>query len=48
MNSRVAFWMAEHGYDTIEQFRGLMNARLAPNSDAYGRVQYMRFFPIEM
>jgi dihydroorotate dehydrogenase (fumarate) len=48
MNSRIAYWMAEHGYDTIEQFRGLLNARLAPNSDTYGRVQYMRFFPIEI
>jgi dihydroorotate dehydrogenase (fumarate) len=48
MNSRVAAWMEDHGYDTIEQFRGLLNARLAPNNDAYGRVQYMRFFPMEM
>jgi dihydroorotate dehydrogenase (fumarate) len=48
MNSRIATWMEKHGYDTIEQFRGLMNARLATNSDAYGRVQYMRFFPIEI
>jgi dihydroorotate dehydrogenase (fumarate) len=48
MNARVDSWMDEHGYDTIDGFRGLMNARLAPNSDAYGRVQYMRFFPIEM
>lgn len=47
MNSRVAGWMDEHGYDTVDQFRGLMNARLAPDSDAYGRVQYMRFFPSE-
>jgi dihydroorotate dehydrogenase (fumarate) len=48
MNSRVASWMEKHGYDSIEEFRGLVNARLAPNSDAYGRVQYMRFFPIEI
>lgn len=47
MNSAVAAWMEDHGYDTVKDFRGLMNARLAPNSDAYGRVQYMRFFPIE-
>lgn len=47
MNGRVAAWMEDHGYETVDQFRGLMNARLAPNSDAYGRVQYMRFFPVE-
>lgn len=48
MNSRVAAWMEDHGYDTVDQFRGLMNARLAPDRDAYGRVQYMRFFPSEV
>ncbi len=47
MNSRVAAWMDDRDYETIDQFRGLMNARLAPNSDVYGRVQYMRFFPTE-
>ncbi len=47
MNSRVAAWMEERDYTTIDQFRGVMNAKLAPNSDVYGRVQYMRFFPTE-
>ncbi len=47
MNSRVAAWMEDRDYASIDQFRGLMNAKLAPNSDLYGRVQYMRFFPSE-
>lgn len=47
MNSRIAAWMEEHDYAEIDQFRGLMNAKLAPNGDVYGRVQYMRFFPVE-
>ena len=47
MNQRVEAWMEKRDYTTVDQFRGLMNARLAPNGDIYGRVQYMRFFPTE-
>lgn len=47
MNSRIAAWMEERDYRTIDGFRGLMNAKLAPHGDIYGRVQYMRFFPTE-
>lgn len=47
MNSRVAAWMEDRDYAAIDQFRGLMNAKLAPNGDVYGRVQYMRWFPTE-
>lgn len=46
MNSEIAGWMEDHGYGLTDEFRGLMNARLVPNGDIYGRVQYMRFFPV--
>ncbi len=39
-------WAVEHGYDTLDAFRGLLNYGSA-DDDIYQRVQYMKFFPRE-
>lgn len=43
MKRDLAAWMAVHGFTSIDDFRG----RLAKPMGAFGRLQYMKFFPQE-
>jgi len=38
----LTHWMEEHEYDSIQQMRGSMSYRSAPNPAAFERVNYMR------
>ncbi|NLD71813.1 MAG: dihydroorotate dehydrogenase-like protein [Chloroflexi bacterium] len=40
----LARWMDDHGYETIDEFRGLLSQAASANPAIYERVQYMRFF----
>ena len=35
-------WMREHGYCTIDEFRGLLNHRRCRDATAYERANYIR------
>jgi dihydroorotate dehydrogenase (fumarate) len=35
-------WMGEHGYSSIEEFRGTMNLRHCPDPSAFERANYIR------
>ena len=35
-------WMEEHGYETVDQFRGAMNLRRCPDPTAFERANYQR------
>ena len=35
-------WMDEHGYATVEEFRGAMNLKRCPDSAAFERANYQR------
>ncbi len=40
----VADWMADRGYNYIEQFRGKLSQSATNNPDVYERMQFMRYF----
>jgi dihydroorotate dehydrogenase (fumarate) len=35
-------WMAEHGYSSVDEFRGAMNLKRCPDPAAYERANYIR------
>ena len=35
-------WMDEHGYETVDQFRGAMNLKRCPDPSAFERANYQR------
>ncbi|HVZ66610.1 MAG TPA: dihydroorotate dehydrogenase-like protein, partial [Lacunisphaera sp.] len=35
-------WMEEHGYETVEEFRGAMNLKRCPDASAFERANYQR------
>jgi dihydroorotate dehydrogenase (fumarate) len=38
----VGTWMREHGYQSVEEFRGAMNLARCPDATAYERANYQR------
>jgi dihydroorotate dehydrogenase (fumarate) len=40
----LARWMDDHGYTTIDEFRGLLSQSASANPAVFERVQYMRTF----
>jgi len=36
----MASWLAEHGYDSLEQIQGRMNLLRCPDPEAYERADY--------
>lgn len=44
MNLRIGEWMAQHGYSTIEEFRGKLAQGNTVNPSEYERVQFMKTF----
>ena len=40
--SGLRYWMAEHGYQSIDQVRGAMNLRRCPDPAAFERANYQR------
>jgi dihydroorotate dehydrogenase (fumarate) len=40
--NNLQFWMTEHGYSTIEEFRGAMNHGRCPDPAAFERANYQR------
>lgn len=45
MNREIENWMQTHRYQSVESFRGKMNASKITDSGMYYRTQYMRYFP---
>ena len=41
---RFEFWMIEHNYKTIEEFRGKMNYSNIGDPAIYERAQFMKYF----
>ena len=37
-------WMTEHGFNTIDDFKGLLNFKNVPDQSYYERVQFMKYF----
>lgn len=44
LNGRLSDWMSEHGYGTIDEFRGTMSQANVENPAAYDRVQFVKNF----
>jgi dihydroorotate dehydrogenase (fumarate) len=41
---RFEFWMLEHNYKTVEEFRGKMNYSNIGDPALYERAQFMKYF----
>lgn len=37
-------WASQHSYDSVSQFRGLLNAKSQKSAEIYERAQFMRYF----
>ncbi len=44
MNQRLKTWMGEHGYESLEEFRGTLSRDNLGNPAAYDRVQFVKNF----
>lgn len=44
IHEEINDWMAKHGYDKLDQFRGIMSHKKAESPAAYHRVQFMKHF----
>jgi dihydroorotate dehydrogenase (fumarate) len=44
MLNELETWMASHGYDSLDQFRGKMSQARVSDPAAYERVQFMKYF----
>ena len=44
MNGELAAWMDKNGYDSLQQFKGKMNAQAAGSVNPFERTQFMRYF----
>jgi dihydroorotate dehydrogenase (fumarate) len=44
MRIHMSSWMDRHGYETLEDFRGLMSQARSGTPDVYERVQYMKSY----
>lgn len=44
MNERIASWMDQKGFNSIEDFRGKLSLKNSQNPAAYERVQFMKHF----
>lgn len=44
MLDRAEGWMAQKGYESVDEFRGLLNASGIDALDAYERTQFLRYF----
>jgi dihydroorotate dehydrogenase (fumarate) len=44
INSGIELWMRRRGFDTIENFQGLMSYKSIPNPEVYHRSQFMKYF----
>jgi dihydroorotate dehydrogenase (fumarate) len=44
INHTIEDWMKDHGYKTVDDFRGKLSYTNAANPAAYERVQFMRHF----
>lgn len=38
----LRIWMEEHGYESVDQFRGAMNMKRCPDASAFERANYQR------
>ena len=41
LREELAFWLADHQYESLAQLRGAMNLRNCPDPAAYERASYM-------
>lgn len=48
MTDFLGEWMDRNGFETVEDFRGLMNSRARVGDPVLERVQYMKTFPAEI
>jgi dihydroorotate dehydrogenase (fumarate) len=44
MLAELETWMTKHGFETIDQFRGMMSQEAGEDSGLYERVQFMKYF----
>jgi dihydroorotate dehydrogenase (fumarate) len=44
MLAELEAWMTKHGFETIEQFRGMMSQEAGKDPGLYERVQFMKYF----
>jgi dihydroorotate dehydrogenase (fumarate) len=44
MTNRLSQWMSEHGYATLQEFRGNLSRHRVSNPAAYDRVQFVKNF----
>lgn len=44
MLTEVKEWMGKHKYDSLEDFRGVMNFKNIPDPSLFQRTQYMKYF----
>lgn len=42
--NEIENWMERHGYTTIEEYRGLMNAEISSSASAFERIQFMKHY----
>jgi dihydroorotate dehydrogenase (fumarate) len=42
IESELAEWLEEHGYDSVEQLKGSLSHMKCPNPEAFERAQYVR------
>jgi dihydroorotate dehydrogenase (fumarate) len=47
MKRDLAAWMDAHGFNSVDEFRGHLNAKNHPGGAVFDRLQYMKFFPQE-
>ena len=40
--SDLKMWMADHGYKSVDEFRGAMNLKRCPDPAAFERANYQR------
>lgn len=44
MTEDLTSWMASKGYNSISQFKGLMNLKVEDNANPFERTQFMKYF----
>jgi dihydroorotate dehydrogenase (fumarate) len=42
VRSDLLMWLAEHGYESVNQLRGSMSLRSVPNPAAFQRANYLK------
>ena len=44
MLTELETWMEKRGFESVEQFRGMMSQEASADSGLYERVQFMKYF----